>query len=45
MSTPTRLRSFECFGHSIGTHATKIFKILDDTNKYDKTTLIPALHL
>ena len=41
MLTPTRQRSFE----GLGMHATEIFKNLDDTNEYDKTTLILALHL
>ena len=53
MLTPTRFRSPECRWaleclwalEWVGIHATKIFKNLDDTNEYFKTTLIPALHL
>ena len=53
MLTATRLRSLECLWAPewlwvlewLDIHATKIFKNLVDKNEYDKTTLIPALHL
>ena len=50
MLTSTRLRSFECLWALewlrvlkwLSIHATKMFKNLEATNEYDKTTLIPA---